>query len=425
MKKIIFIIILSLALSCIVNAASLGQKLSGQILLNVQGHGEAWYVYPEDNKRYYLGRPADAFQIMRELGLGINEIDFQRIAQAGMPVAGDLDLAKRLAGKIILQVEEKGEAWYIYPKDFKKYYLGRPADAFQIMRELSLGITRENLAKIHKSGLEESLGKYSKYEHKIISTIDGDFKVDIVTIDLANPKLKIITDNAPRPPTPSPSEGEGEYGAQSLAEFIIDNNGFAGINGTYFCCYNNCGGQNYYFYPVYNSNISEMINEDQLKYWTTGPIMAFDENNKFYYFKDSRDFPTQGWSASGGKSVAEVFKEAYGVKLQAAIGNKPRLIEDGMNLLIEWDIDEKQKTVKSLRNAMAYKNDSANNATGIIYLVIAHNATVPNLANIMKAMEVEYAINLDGGYSSALWYNDEYMVGPGRDVPNAVIFCER
>lgn len=413
MKKIIFIIILLLTLPCIVNAENLGKKLIGQILLNVQGNGEAWYVYPEDNKRYYLGRPADAFQIMRELGLGINEIDFQRIAQAGMPVAGDLDLAKRLAGKIVLQVEENGEAWYIYPKDLKKYYLGRPADAFKIMRELSLGITRENLAKIHKSGLEESLGKYSKYEHKTISTIDGDFKVDIAMIDLSNPNLRIITDTAVPYPSPSNNKKTGIFSAQSLAEFIIDNNGFAGINGTYFCCYNNCGGKSYYFYPVYNSRLGKMINEDQLKYWTTGPIMAFDKNNKFYYFKDSRDF----------KSV-EHFETVNGVKLQAAIGNRPRLIEDGMNLLIEWDIDEKQKTIKSVRNAMAYKNDSVNNGTGIIYLVIAHNATVPNLANIMKAMQVDYAINLDGGYSSALWYNDEYMVGPGRDVPNAIVFSD-
>ena len=417
MKKTVVIIILFLLFPFYANAVNLAQKLSGQILLNVQGNGEAWYVYPEDNKRYYLGRPADAFQIMRELGLGINEIDFQRIAQAGMLVGGDLGLARKLAGKIVLQVEKNGEAWYIYPKDLKKYYLGRPADAFQIMRELSLGITMENLAKIHKPGLEESLDKYSKYEHKTISTVDGDFKVDIVTIDLTNPKLKIVTDNAA--PSPAPVVAvEGSYGAQSLAEFIIDNDGFAGINGTYFCCYNNCGGQNYYFYPVYNSNSGELINKNQLKYWTTGPIMAFDENNKFYYFKDSRDFPAQGWSASGGKNVAEAFEEIYGVKLQAAIGNKPRLIENGMNLLIEWDIDEKQRTVKSLRNAIAYK-------AGTIYLVAARNATVPDLANIMKAMGAQYALNLDGGYSSALWYNDEYMVGPGRDVPNAIVFCKK
>ncbi|MCU0680085.1 MAG: phosphodiester glycosidase family protein, partial [Planctomycetes bacterium] len=57
-----------------------------------------------------------------------------------------------------------------------------------------------------------------------------------------------------------------------------------------------------------------------------------------------------------------------------------------------------------------------------LYLVIARQATVSDLADVMKAMQVDYAINLDGGYSSALIYNDEYMVGPGRNIPNAIIF---
>ncbi len=412
MKQIILLVILFLFFPFFSKAASLGQKLAGQILLNVEGYGEAWYVYPEDNTRYYLGRPADAFKIMRELGLGINEIDFQRIAQAGMLVDGDLELARSLSGKIVLQVERNGEAWYIYPKDLKKYYLGRPADAFKIMRELSLGITREDLAQVHKPWFDESVNIYSKYEHKTISTVDGSFIVDIVTIDLANPNLKIVTDTAR--PHPSPPLGKGrEYGAQSLAKFVFSNNGFAGINGTYFCADSGCGEKNYYFYPVYNSNLSQMINKDQLKYWTTGPIMAFDQNNNFYYFKDSREF----------KNV-DYFEDTYGVKLQAAIGNKPRLIEEGMNLLIEWDIDEKQRYTKSLRNAIAYKDNPVKSGTGIIYLVAARNTTVPELANIMKAMQVEYALNLDGGYSSALIYNDEYMIGPGRDVPNAIVFSQ-
>ena len=34
-------------------------------------------------------------------------------------------------GKILLDVEQNGEAYYIYPKDKKAYYLGRLADAFQ------------------------------------------------------------------------------------------------------------------------------------------------------------------------------------------------------------------------------------------------------------------------------------------------------
>ena len=42
---------------------TLPEKMKGRILLQVQGHGEAWYVSPQDKKRYYLGRPNEAFKI--------------------------------------------------------------------------------------------------------------------------------------------------------------------------------------------------------------------------------------------------------------------------------------------------------------------------------------------------------------------------
>ena len=135
--------------------------------------------------------------------------------------------------------------------------------------------------------------------------------------------------------------------------------------------------------------------------------MAFDENNKFYFFKDSREF----------KSLAD-FEKNNNVKLRALIGNKPRLIQDYMNYLIEWEMDDKQMKEKLTRNALGYKD-------GKIYLVVAYKATVPNLANVMKTIGVEYALNLDGGYSAALYYNDEYMVGPGRNIPNAILFAEK
>ncbi|MCK5415882.1 phosphodiester glycosidase family protein [Candidatus Parcubacteria bacterium] len=380
-------------------AVSLGTQLSGRILLDVERNGEAWYIYPEDNKRYFLGRPADAFKVMRELGLGISEYNFQKIAQAGLPAKGDLNLSKSLAGKIVLQVEKNGEAWYINPVDLKKYYLGRPVDAFKVMRELGLGITRENLAKVHKPGIDESINSYSKYEHKKITVKDDIYAVNLIEIDLKNPKLKIITDAA------TDYTCKTNCPAEALASFANgNNNGFAAINGSYFDT--SANKKNYYFAPVYLASSNTLINADQTKYWTTGPLVAFDVNNKFYYFKDSRDF----------KDV-ETFEEKYKVKLQAAISNRPRLIEEGNNYLITWDMDNKQENIKSSRNALGYKNEK-------IYLIIVKNATLYNLAQVLKEMEMEYALNLDGGYSSALYYNDEYMVGPGRDIPNAIIFSE-
>ena len=407
-KKTYFILFFLLFLLCPMFGAkaNTAQSLSGRILLDVERNGEAWYIYPKDNKRYYLGRPQDAFKVMRELGLGISEIDFQKIASAGMEVDGDLELAKKLAGNIILQVERNGEAWYVNPLTLKKHYLGRPDDAFAIMRELGLGINRKNLSYINKHTLSESINMYSSYKFKKAVNVAGeDFLLDVIEINLNNPNLKIITDTA------SSEDCSGVCPAKPLIDYVLENEAFAGINGTYFDT--SRSKLNYYFFPVYNSRLKTFINTSQLRYPTTGPIMAFDENNKFYYFKDSREF-----------AGVSQFESTYGVKLQATIGNKPRLVEDGKNLLIDWELDSGQANVKTLRTAIAYKAGTSIGDKGTLYLVVARKSTVTDLAEILKVMEVQYAINLDGGSSTALYYNDEHMVGPGRNIPNVILFAE-
>ena len=58
------------------NSAVFARQQTGKIFLQVEGKGEAWYVNPSDNKRYFMGRPTDAFNLMRTLGLGISNTDF-------------------------------------------------------------------------------------------------------------------------------------------------------------------------------------------------------------------------------------------------------------------------------------------------------------------------------------------------------------
>jgi len=140
MKKIIFIF--SILSILVFPAAAKGSyspgERSGYILLQVEKNGEAWYVYPTTGTRYYLGKPADAFAIMRELSLG---------ATHSFIFNTDIFPAN-LGGMILLDVNQSGEAYYIYPKDRKKYYLGRPADAFRIMSELGQGISNSGLLNI-------------------------------------------------------------------------------------------------------------------------------------------------------------------------------------------------------------------------------------------------------------------------------------
>ncbi|MFA5359881.1 MAG: trypsin-like peptidase domain-containing protein [Patescibacteria group bacterium] len=119
---------------------NLSKRMNGNILLQVEKNGEGWYVYPDDKKKYYLGRPADAFSIMRNLGLGIKHSELAKYLNSKFSI--------KLSGKILLDVEKNGEAYYVNPKDLKGYFLNRPADAFKVMRELGLGITNADIRKI-------------------------------------------------------------------------------------------------------------------------------------------------------------------------------------------------------------------------------------------------------------------------------------
>ena len=50
-------------------AEEISSKLKGRILLQVESHGEAWYVRMKDLKRYYMKDGAAAYSIMRFFSL--------------------------------------------------------------------------------------------------------------------------------------------------------------------------------------------------------------------------------------------------------------------------------------------------------------------------------------------------------------------
>ncbi len=122
-------------------AATLADNLSGRIVLQVEAKGEAYYISPIDKKAYYLARPNDAFSIMRSFGLGVSNNDLLNFLKNGA--------RSNLSGRILLQVEDKGQAYYVNPLNLRLYYLGRPIDAFNLMRQLGLGISNQNLLKIN------------------------------------------------------------------------------------------------------------------------------------------------------------------------------------------------------------------------------------------------------------------------------------
>lgn len=141
-------------------------NLSGRILLQVESHGEAWYVNPQNEARYYLGRPHDAFALIRELGLGVSNKDIRDFLISTAP--------SRLSGRILLQVEDKGQSYYVNPLNLKLYYLGRPSDAFSLMRNLGLGISNKDISRLKVETLS-SLNKNNEAENSPNNLIVKDF----------------------------------------------------------------------------------------------------------------------------------------------------------------------------------------------------------------------------------------------------------
>lgn len=118
---------------------ALSQRLAGRILLQVEDRGQAWYLNPSDQSKYFLGSPADAYSLMRTMALGINNKTFDSFKDRA---------PAKLAGRILLKVEDGGKAYYVDPINLKINYLGSASDAFKLMRSLGLGILNSSLRQI-------------------------------------------------------------------------------------------------------------------------------------------------------------------------------------------------------------------------------------------------------------------------------------
>jgi S1-C subfamily serine protease len=128
-------------------SVTLQNRLKGYILLQIESKGEAWYVNPSDGKRYYMKDGATAYEIMRKFGLGITDIDLTKVPQENGK-NNNPSLVNKLKGKILLQVQSHGEAWYVNPKTGYRYYMVNGEAAYNLMRNYSLGITNSDLEKI-------------------------------------------------------------------------------------------------------------------------------------------------------------------------------------------------------------------------------------------------------------------------------------
>lgn len=244
----------------------------------------------------------------------------------------------------------------------------------------------KNLAHTNQSEILENIEGTSSgnYYYTVVATSAGRFSAYVVKYPTSSVTVKTVSANA--------SDCKKDCPTKPLAQYAKENGAVAAINGSYFCPpdYPSCKDKkNSYDFALYNSNKGKWINKKALSWNKTGMFVAKGRSLSFYT-------DTSKASKSG---------------VSAALSNYPMLLKGG-NIVVN-NLTAPQK-VRGTRSAFG-------TGGGNIYLAIITNATVTEAAYVMKGLGATEALNLDGGGSSALYFNGYYKFGPGRGLPNAIV----
>ncbi len=228
----------------------------------------------------------------------------------------------------------------------------------------------------------------SGYSYQAVKTEIGMYNVAIVSADLGS--TRVIVDTA------SDGDCRDNCPVLSLGDYVSRNGAFAGINGSYFCpaSYPSCAGKTNSFDTLVMNKNKTYFNSDNNVY-SNVPVAVFGAGFARFIGASS------GWGRDTG--------------VDGVIANQPLLLSGG-NIAFGGGSDPKQGS-KGARSFVGNKGST-------VYIGVVYNATVAEVAVVLKALGLENALNLDSGGSTALW-SGGYKAGPGRAIPNAILFVRR
>lgn len=228
----------------------------------------------------------------------------------------------------------------------------------------------------------------SGYSSFYVNSDVGTFKIAMGAADVAT--TRVVVDTA------SDSDCSDNCPAYPLATYVSRRNAYAGINGTYFCPadYASCAGKtNSFNFLVMNIN----------KYYFNSSMNVYSTN------------PGAIFSSSYVRFVGQIQEWGRDTSPDGVISNYPMLVQGG-NIAYAGSSDSKI-TVKTTRSFVANKGNT-------VYIGDIFNVSAEEAAHVLHTLGVDNALNLDDAGSAAFWYGG-YKVGPGRNIPNAILFIQR
>ncbi len=226
------------------------------------------------------------------------------------------------------------------------------------------------------------------YSRQSVNADIGTYLVDIVAGDMGS--TRVIVDTA------SNGTCTKDCPALALGDYVGRSGAYAGVNGSYFCPadYPSCADKKNSFDTLLMNKNKVYFNSDNNVYSTVPAVIFMSGSMRFV-----------GQSHDWGRDTG----------VDGVIANQPLLLSGG-NIAFGGGSDPKQGS-KGSRSFVGNKGSMA-------YIGVVHNATVAEVAHVLKALGLENALNLDSGGSTALW-SGGYKVGPGRGIPNAILFVRK
>lgn len=226
----------------------------------------------------------------------------------------------------------------------------------------------------------------SGYARISVTTSRGSYTVAAVVA----PGARVIIETAGN------SDCADNCPTKALAEHVAASGGFAGINGAYFCPpdYASCQGKvNSFDTLAVNGRTKAVLNQANNVYSVVPLVTAYGSQLTFY-----------GQTVQWGVDTSST----------GALANHPLMLSGGNQAFDESSLLPYQRDTKGIRGFIGKKDGAT---------VIGHvfGATVGDAAEVLRTLGLSEALNLDGGGSSALYFEGGYRVGPGRSLPSAIV----
>ncbi len=228
----------------------------------------------------------------------------------------------------------------------------------------------------------------SGFSRQKVRTDFGEFIVDIVAADLNS--TRAIVDTA------AAGDCSNDCPVLPLSTYVSRNGGFAGVNGSYFCpaSYPSCAGKT-------NSFDTLLMNKNKV---------YFNSANNVY-----STVPAVIFSGNSARFVSQSLQWGRDTGVDSVLANQPLLVLGGQ---VVFGGDDDVKRIGAGSRSFVGSSGST------VYIGVVHGVNAAQMARVLQTMGIQNALNLDSGGSTAL-YSGGYKVGPGRDIPNAIILIAK